>query len=172
MCSLKNNWGAAEESDQKRSLNLSHQDFCPQLPRSSREGLWLSPRSSTGDPTLLSLSGSLGFQSPAQYTNKQTSCSARAKVKCCTGSSSTPATGLLSSASSYGCEAKQLTVSPALPCCFLGQTQSQIERYTAYPHGAPSQQYLFLAPRSTLTLTYLHAATPPMPLLMSKLSEC
>lgn len=105
MCSPKNNWGAAEESDQKRSLNLSHQDFCPQLPRSSREGLWLSPRSSTGDPTLLSLSGSLGFQSPAQYTNKQTSCSARAKVNCCTGSSSTPGTGLLSSASSYGIEA-------------------------------------------------------------------
>lgn len=70
----------------------------PPLPHVRVSGL--APRSSTGDPTL-SLSGTLGFPSP----NKQTSCSAQAKVNCCTGSSSTPATGFLSSASSHGIEA-------------------------------------------------------------------
>lgn len=67
---------------------------------SSRKVLWLS--CGTGDLFPRSLSGNLYLQSCTVY-EKQGFCSAHAKVNCCTGSS--PATGLLSSASFYDIEA-------------------------------------------------------------------
>lgn len=142
----------------------------PPLPHVEVSGL--APRSGA-EPALPSPSCNLCLQSPAQYTNKQTSCSAHAKVNCGTGSSSTPAAGLLSSASSYGTEAvrpNNLRFSRPFHASSL-ERLSHRSSVTQLTHMAHYVNSTFPSTEEHTTLTYLHAATPPMPLLMSKLSE-